>query len=197
MQNRAKKIKLVLTDVDGVLTDGSMNFFTAPSGEVVEIKKFHAFDGIAFHMLRDFGLKTGIITGGNAPATEFRAKVLGMDYLYYNFLDKEPALIDVQKRTGITYEEMAFIGDDLIDIPVLKKVGLALCVKGARKEVRDVCHATLEATAGQGAFRETAELILKAQGYWPQTIKNAEAGTIGKSKKAEVVLVNHKETRGF
>ncbi len=188
----AKNIKMVLTDVDGVLTDASMNFFTTPEGKLVEVKKFHAFDGIAFHMLRDFGIKTGIITGGNAPATEFRANSLGMDFLYYNFLDKFPALEDISQKTGIAFEQMAYIGDDLIDIPVLKKVGLPCSVRNARPEAREAAILSLESGAGSGAFRELAEIVLKAQGHWADTLKNAETGKIGHSPRVKTVSVDGK-----
>lgn len=189
----AKNIKMVLTDVDGVLTDASMNFFTTSQGELLEVKKFHAFDGMAFHMLRDFGIKTGIITGGNAPATEFRAKSLGMDFLYYSFLDKFPALEDISKKTGIPFEQIAYIGDDLIDIPVLRAVGLPCAVRNARPETRQAAILSLESGAGCGAFRELTEIILKAQGHWPATLKNAEEGKIGQSPKGQTISVNGKE----
>jgi len=190
---RAKKIKILLTDVDGVLTDASMNFFTTPEGNLLEVKKFNAYDGIAFHMVRDCGIKTGIITGGNAPATEFRAKVLGADFLYYNFLSKLPPLEDIIKKTGVSFEEIAFIGDDLIDVPALRKVGLACAVKTARKEVLDIAHYVTETPAGQGVFREVTELILKAQGKWGIILDEAEKGTIGTSPKRAPVLEDFKK----
>lgn len=189
---RAKKIKMVLTDVDGVLTDASMNFFTTPEGELVEIKKFCAYDGIAFHMLRDFNIITGIITGGNAPATEFRAKSLGMDFLYYNFLSKLPPLQDIMERTGIAADEIAYIGDDLIDIPALKEVGLACSVSTARPEVQDIAHYITNCSAGAGVFREVAELVLQAQGHWDAVLKHADNGTIGESDRKEPILINYK-----
>ncbi len=190
---RAKKIKLVLTDVDGVLTDASMNFFSTPEGKVVEVKKFNAYDGISFHMLRDCGILSGIITGGNAPATEFRAKVLGMDFLYYNFLSKLPPLQDAVKKTGFSYEEIAFIGDDLIDIPALRKVGLACAVNTAREEVKSIVHYVTQAPAGQGVFREVTELVIKAQGKWDLVLAAAEKGSIGTSPKHTPVLEDFKQ----
>jgi YrbI family 3-deoxy-D-manno-octulosonate 8-phosphate phosphatase len=195
MRERAKKIKLVLTDVDGVLTDASMSFFAAPQGGTREIKTFNAYDGIAAHMLRDCGIKSGIITGGCAPATETRAEQLGMYFLYYNCLDKLPALEDVLARTGLKAEETAFIGDDLIDIPVLRRVGLAVCVANARKEARDVCHIVLETEGGKGAFRDACEIVLKAQGYWTKTLKNAYEGNIGLSKKEKLAVTEYSELK--
>jgi YrbI family 3-deoxy-D-manno-octulosonate 8-phosphate phosphatase len=189
---RAKKIKLVLTDVDGVLTDSSMNFFCTPENKLVEVKKFSAYDGIAFHMLRDFGIKTGIITGGNAPATEQRAKMLGMDYLYYNFLSKLPPLQDILMKSGLGSEQVAYIGDDLIDLPVMGRVGLACTVNNARPEVKEISHYIAQAAPGGGAFREVAELILKAQGFWDEVMAKANVGEIGLSLKKNPVCINFK-----
>jgi len=197
MQNilveKAKKIKLVLTDVDGVLTDASMNFFATPDGHVVEVKKFCAYDSIAFHMLRDFGIRTGIITGGNARATEFRAKTLGMDFLYYNFITKLPPLEDILMKTNLREDQVAFIGDDLIDLPVLTRVGLACCVSNAREEVKKVCHYITKAPSGAGAFREVTELVLKSQDFWGEVLAKANFGEIGLSLKKDPVLVDFKK----
>ncbi|MDR1684278.1 MAG: HAD hydrolase family protein [Elusimicrobiota bacterium] len=190
---RAKKIKVVLTDVDGVLTDASMNFFTTPAGATLEVKKFNAYDGIAFHMLRDSGIKTGIITGGNAPSTEYRAKALGMDYLYYNFLSKLQPLEDILIKAGVREDQVAFIGDDLIDLPVMMRVGLACCPGAARDEIKKYAHLMLHTPAGQGCYREVAELILKAQGSWDEVIAKANVGEIGLSRKKETLVVNFKD----
>lgn len=192
LSDKFKKIKAVLTDVDGVLTDSTMNFFVTPEGKTVEIKKFSAYDGIAFHMLRDCGIITGIITGGNAPATERRAASLGMDFLYYNFLSKLPPLQDFIKRSGLKAEEIIFIGDDFIDIPALKEVGLPCAVANSRQEVKDCCLYVTQTPGGRGAFREVAEQVLKAQGFWPQTMLNAQQGSIGKSKKKQTTVIDYK-----
>lgn len=192
LSDKFKKIKAVLTDVDGVLTDSTMNFFVTPEGKTVEIKKFSAYDGIAFHMLRDCGIITGIITGGNAPATERRAASLGMDFLYYNFLSKLPPLQDFIKRSGLKAEEIIFIGDDFIDIPALKEVGLPCAVANSRQEVKDCCLYITQTPGGRGAFREVAEQVLKAQGFWPQTMLNAQQGSIGKSKKKQTTVIDYK-----
>ena len=189
---RAKKIKLLITDVDGVLTDSSMNFFTTPDGKTVEIKKFSAYDGIAFHMLRDFGIKTGIITGGNAPATEHRANMLGMDFLYYNFLSKLAAFEDILMKNGLNEEQVAYIGDDLIDLPPLSRAGLACAVQTARAEVKEISHYITAANSGAGAFREVAELLLKTQGFWDEVMAKAHMGEIGMSLKKNPVLIDCK-----
>ena len=189
---KAKKIKMLITDVDGVLTDATMNFFATPSGKIAEVKKFCAYDGLACHMLRDGGIKSAIITGGNAPATEHRFSSLGMDFLYYNYLSKCPALEDILKRTGLKKEEIAYIGDDFIDMPVMLKAGLACAVKTSVPEVKKIAHYITKKEGGKGAFREVAELLLKAQGKWPQTIQNAKNGNIGKSPKPKIQIIDFK-----
>lgn len=193
LTDKIKKIKAVITDVDGVLTDASMNFFSTPAGKIAEVKRFCAYDGIGFILLRDFGFKTGIITGGNAPATEHRANTLGMDYLYYNYLDKLPALKDLMARCKLKAEEIAYIGDDLIDIPALKYVGLACAVNNAVPEVKSEADYITQVDGGKGAFREVAELILKMQGFWPESLKKAEQGTIGSSPKHKLVVIDFKK----
>lgn len=190
---KAKKIKMLITDVDGVLTDATMNFFTNPQKELLEVKKFCAYDGLACHMLRDGGIKSAIITGGNAPATEKRAASLGMDFLYYNYLSKGPALQDILKKTGLKAEEIAYIGDDFIDMPVLLKVGLACAVKTSIPEVKKIVHYVTKKEGGRGAFREVTELLLKAQGKWNKTIKNAQEGTIGKTPKPKLQVINFRQ----
>ena len=189
---RAKKIKMLITDVDGVLTDATMNFFATPTKQIAEVKKFCAYDGLACHMLRDGGIKSAIITGGNAPATENRAKSLGMDFLYYNYLSKGPALEDILKKTGLKAEEVAYIGDDFIDMPPMLKAGLACAVKTSVPEVKKIAHYITKKEGGRGAFREVAELLLKAQGKWQATIKNAQEGNIGKTKKPVLQVVDFK-----
>ena len=190
---KAKKIKMLITDVDGVLTDATMNFFATPQKEIVEVKKFCAYDGLACHMLRDGGIKSAIITGGNAPATEHRASSLGMDFLYYNYLSKGQALQDILKKTGLKAQEIAYIGDDFIDIPVMLEAGLACAVKTSVPEVKKIAHYITKKEGGKGAFREVCELLLKAQGKWKQTVKNAQSGNIGKSPKPKTQIVNFKK----
>ena len=192
LNQKLKKVKAVLTDVDGVLTDATMNFFTTPQGDTVEVKKFCAYDGIALHLLRDAGFITGIITGGNAPATEWRFRSLGTDFLYYNFLSKLTPLQDFMARTGLKAQEILFIGDDLIDIQALNIVGVPCAVKNACKEVKSAALYITKKYGGQGAFREVAELVLKQQGLWPQMLKNAHKGEIGHSPKKQIQVIDYK-----
>ncbi|MDR0646410.1 MAG: HAD hydrolase family protein [Elusimicrobiota bacterium] len=189
---KAKNIKIILTDVDGVLTDGSMNFFADADNKVTEIKKFCAYDGIACHILRDCAIKTGIITGGNAPATVFRAKLLGMNFLYQNFLSKRNPFEDILRRTGLQAQQAVYIGDDFIDLPVLRRAGLACSVKTAPQEVKDAAHYITQAAAGEGVLREVAEIVLKARGLWNDVMQRAENGKIGCSPKPELLFIDGK-----
>lgn len=172
MNNKAAKIKLIICDVDGVLTDGSLNFFYTPEGKPVEIKKFHALDGVGIAALKNAGLKVAIITGGKSSATEITATELNFDYFYHSFFIKLPALEDLAKRTGLSYDEMCFVGDDIIDLPVLTRVGLAVAVKNSATDVLKSADYITASPGGAGAIRETAELILRAQNKWAAVLKN-------------------------
>ena len=161
---RARNIKVVLNDIDGIWTDGKLNFYVTADGRVEEMKSFNAQDGIAVMMLRGAGIKTGVITGRRHETTLTRARSLGMDYFYQGFLTKLGPLEDVLKRENIASEEVAFMGDDLTDLPLLEKVGLAVSVPNAVPEIKQVAHFITTRTGGDGAYREMVDLILKAQG---------------------------------
>ncbi len=161
---RARKIKIVLNDVDGIWTDGKLHFFLTPDGRVEEIKSFNAQDGIAIMMLRSGGIKSGVITGRRHETTVSRARNLGMDYFYQGFLTKLGPLEDVLKRENISAEEVAFMGDDLTDLPLLEKVGLAVTVPNAVPVVKEAAHFITSRLGGDGAYRELVDLIITAQG---------------------------------
>jgi len=163
---RAKKIKLLILDVDGVLTDGSL--LIGPSGEFC--KKFHAQDGLGITLSKKFGLKTAIITGRTSTMVEFRANELKIDAFYQGQRNKLNALAALQKQFNVNLSEIAYVGDDLIDLPVLTKVGLACAVANAVPEVKARSHYITNASGGHGAVRQVIEMILKAQGFWEQII---------------------------
>ncbi len=174
ISKKAKKIKLVAVDVDGVMTDGSLNLFYTPKKEPVEIKRFYALDGVGIAALRQCGVRMAIITGGSSSATEISANFLGFEFLYHDFFVKLPALEDLAKRTGLKYEEICFIGDDIIDLPVLKRVGLSVGVPNAAPDVKKHVDFTTKNAGGMGAVRETAEFILKAQGKWKSVLEDID-----------------------
>jgi 3-deoxy-D-manno-octulosonate 8-phosphate phosphatase (KDO 8-P phosphatase) len=190
---RARKIKLILFDVDGVLTDGKIWIFPAPGGQqsgvqqsileksaehagqggfglhstsLIEAKGFHAHDGTAISLARLAGLKTGIITKRISETVALRARDLKMDYVHQGVQDKASVLAQILEKVGITAAEAAFVGDDVIDLPAMRKCGLAIAVKNARPEVKAEAHWTTSHAGGDGAARDAVEYILKAQGKW-------------------------------
>ena len=173
---RARKIKVILNDVDGIWTNGKLHFYVNPEGKVEEIKSFNALDGIAVMSARLCGLKCGVITGRRHETTVSRARNLGMDFFYQGFLTKTLALDDILRRVSVSAEEVAFIGDDLTDLPLLEKVGLAITVPNAVQIVKDTAHYVTARKGGDGAYREAIDLILTAQGKMPGLLEQVRKG---------------------
>lgn len=169
---RAARIRLILMDCDGVLTDGKMYYFPDASGKAVEFKGFNSHDGLGFHILNRHGIKSGVISGLDSPALTERARILKITYVYQGRLAKESAWEEILEHAQLTEEETAFIGDDFSDVPLLRRAGLACAVANAREEVKNVCHLVTRARGGEGAVREVIEIILKAQGLWPQVLEH-------------------------
>jgi 3-deoxy-D-manno-octulosonate 8-phosphate phosphatase (KDO 8-P phosphatase) len=165
--NRLKQIRLVLLDVDGVLTSGAIIY--SDSGE--QIKIFDVKDGLGIRLLKEAGIKVGIITGRRGKALQHRCDNLGIELIFDGIRNKAEALNDIQTETGIPIEAMAFVGDDLPDLPAMKKVGLAVAVGDAVSLVREQAHMVTHAGGGKGAVREVSEAILKAQGLWDDLIE--------------------------
>ncbi len=182
LRARAAKIKAILTDVDGILTDGKLNFFVLPDGRVDEFKSFNALDGIAARMCRHCSITLGIITGRRHPATIHRARALGFSYVYQGFLTKTGPLEDILKRENLRPEEVAFIGDDLTDLPLLLKVGLAVTVPNAVDAVKKAAHYITTRRGGDGAYREMTDLILEAQGKLEPLTQQMLTSTWGEAK---------------
>lgn len=163
---RASKIALVLMDVDGVLTDGSLFYIPGADGKAVEFKGFNSHDGLGFHFLNAKGIKTGVISGRDSFATAERARILKMTYVYQGHLHKIPLYEEILIDSKLTDEQVAFIGDDFTDVPLMRRVGLGCAVANARPEVKSAAHFVTSASGGNGAVREVMELILKSQGHW-------------------------------
>jgi 3-deoxy-D-manno-octulosonate 8-phosphate phosphatase (KDO 8-P phosphatase) len=162
IQERASRIKLLLMDCDGVLTDGRIWLFE--NGE--EQKGFHTRDGLGLELWHRAGLKSGIISGRKSKAVERRARGLVMSFVVQGVTEKVQAFKDTVAQAGVTNEEVAFIGDDLNDIPLMLRSGFAVAVADAAPEARERAHYVTKLNGGQGAVREVIELILKAQGRW-------------------------------
>jgi 3-deoxy-D-manno-octulosonate 8-phosphate phosphatase (KDO 8-P phosphatase) len=195
---RARRIKLIIFDVDGVLTDGKIWIFPAPanspsssenntrqssansdrsggsgfqSASLIEAKGFHAHDGTAIMLARMAGIKSGIITKRVSETVALRARDLKMDHIHQGIQDKAAVFAQILQQDGITAAEAAFVGDDVIDLPAMRKCGLAIAVKNARPEVKAEAHWTTSHAGGDGAARDAVEYILKAQGVWKKTVE--------------------------
>jgi YrbI family 3-deoxy-D-manno-octulosonate 8-phosphate phosphatase len=163
---RLRKIRLVLTDVDGVLTAGQIYHFVDTSGELVEFKGIHSVDSISLAWLAESGFTTGTISGRVSKGVEARLRILKVKHIYQHRLDKAAVLAEILKLEGLEPAQTAYLGDDLPDLAVFSRVGLAVAPADARPEVRRAAHWVTRARGGQGAFREFAEALLKAQGLW-------------------------------
>jgi 3-deoxy-D-manno-octulosonate 8-phosphate phosphatase (KDO 8-P phosphatase) len=171
LRKRARKIKLLLMDVDGVLTDGKIYYLPTAKGGFFETKTFHARDGLGLRFALNGGLKTGILSGRASPVVEYRAKELGIQFIQQKALEKVEPYEKILRAAGVTDEEVCYMGDDVVDLPILIRAGLAVGVKDADDLVRPHIHYCTEAPGGKGAVRETVELILSAQGKWDAVMK--------------------------
>jgi len=199
---RAKKIKLLLLDVDGVMTDGSIWLFPAPPGAqqsiasqaaeradaggfaissntMIEAKGFHAHDGTAISLARLGGLKTGVITKRISETVALRARDLRLDHVHQGAANKLSVLEEILRKDGLRAEQAAYVGDDIIDLPVMQRCGLAIAVASARDEVKRVSHFVTPHRGGDGAVRDAVEFILRAQGSWKRVV----AEYLGEKKK--------------
>jgi len=174
LQQRAARIKLLLMDVDGVLTDGRLINVPAPDGSIFESKAFDSQDGIALQWLSWNGIATGVISGRVSPATAERARQVSMRYVYQGHIEKVPILQEILAQSGISPDETAYAGDDLTDLVVMRRVGLSIATANARPEVKRAAHCVTTAPGGQGAVREIAEFLLQAQGRWSDILKKYE-----------------------
>ena len=165
-----ESIKMLLTDVDGVLTDGRV--FLDHEGR--EMKAFHVWDGLGLVLLQRAGLLVGIISGSDAPLIRHRARQLGITEVYTACLDKKPALDEILARHQLRPEQVCFVGDDLLDLPLFRCVGMGVAVANARPEALAAARYVTAAQGGAGAVREVAELILKTQGRWEEVLAAAK-----------------------
>lgn len=193
-QARAKKIKLLLFDVDGVLTDGKLFFLPAPVGaqqstqaraakhadkpgyaiastSMLEAKGFHAHDGTAISLARLGGLQTGLITKRISETVALRARDLHLDHVHQGIKDKLGTFHEILKQAGLQANEAAFVGDDIIDLPVMRACGLAVAVPNAREEVKKEAHFITKKAGGEGALRDAVEFILRSQGKLEKVIE--------------------------
>ena len=151
---------------------------TNSAGNMVETKGFDSQDGIALQWLHWKGIKTGLISGRNSPATTERAKQCKFEYVYQGHIEKIPILMEILAAAGLEKHQVAYIGDDLTDIVVMHRVGLAIATGNARVEVKQEAHYVTHAVGGSGAVREVVEMLLKAQGSWDEILEKYEIPSV-------------------
>lgn len=168
LKKRAKRIRVLIMDVDGVLTPGYI--VMGDSGR--EMKFFDVQDGFGLSLWRKAGLKSAIITAGATGAVEKRAGYLKIDSIYQGVKDKFTIYERIKDEFKVTDSQICFIGDDLIDLPILKKVGLACCVSNATRDIMPYVHYVSRREGGRGAVREIIDLVLKTQGLWDKVTRD-------------------------
>lgn len=159
---RARGIRMIVFDIDGVLTDGSL--FYGDDGQ--EYKAFNSRDGHGIKMLQATGVEAGIITGRSSQVVLHRARNLGINHIFQGAHDKLVAFDALLRAQGLAPEHIAYMGDDVVDLPILRRCGLAITVPDAPAEVKDRCHYVTRAGAGRGAAREVCEALMRVQGTW-------------------------------
>ena len=189
-EDRARRIKVLLFDVDGVLTDGSITVMPSPDGKAVEVKSFSAHDGMGTALAHVAGLKIGWVTKRESQAVRIRSTDLRIDHVYQGQHYKVQALELIVKDEGCTLDQIAYVGDDIIDLPVMRKVGLAIAVANARPEVKAMAHYTTEHPGGYGAGRDAIDFILRAKGVLEQTIEQYLDPNDQEAKSADIGVGN-------
>jgi 3-deoxy-D-manno-octulosonate 8-phosphate phosphatase (KDO 8-P phosphatase) len=168
IERRVRHVKLLLMDCDGVLTDGRL--WLTSDGD--ELKSFHAHDGQGISLFHHAGLRTGIISGRKSAAVERRAQELKMTFVRQHAMDKVKALEEILAEADVSVDECAYIGDDVADLPVMRRVELAIAVADAAEEAKEAAHFVTRAAGGHGAVREVCEIILKVQGRWDGAMRS-------------------------
>ena len=166
-RDRLKNIKLLLLDVDGVLTDGGIIY--TDSGE--QVKKFNSRDGLGIRLLQDAGIQVGIVTGRASQVLRHRCENLGIDLLFDGIVDKASVLQEIREKTRIEPSDMAFVGDDLVDLPLFARVGVSIAVGDGHAVVKQKADWVTEASGGSGAVREVCDEILKSKGLFDQIVE--------------------------
>lgn len=175
LKKRAAQIKVLLMDVDGTMTDGGVMLLSQPDGTALELKTFDAHDGQGLTLAHTAGIRTGCITGRESPSLVRRANEMKMEFVYMKQPVKIPAYEEILRKAGVPESAVGYVGDDLPDLPVMRRVGLAIAVGDAVPEVKRAAHFVTKAHAGHGAIRDAVELILKSKGIWEEMIDKARA----------------------
>ncbi|QMV19275.1 HAD hydrolase family protein [Granulicella sp. 5B5] len=188
--DRARRIKVLLFDVDGVLTNGDITIIPNADGTATEVKSFSAHDGMGTSLARLAGLKIGWVTKRNSRVVAVRAKDLKIDHVYQGQNNKLEALTAILADEKCTLDEVAYVGDDIIDLPVLRKAGLAIATANARPQVKAIAHYITPLPGGQGAGRDAIDFILTAKGILESTIEQYLDPTSAEAKAADIGVGN-------
>ena len=170
----AAQVKILLMDVDGVMTDGRLYLVPDPQGKLIETKGFDSQDGIALRWLQWYGIETGVISGRDSPATAERARQVSMRWIFQGHIEKVPLLEQIMAESGVRSDEIAYIGDDFTDVVIMRRVALSFAPTNSRAEVKRAASAVLDVAGGQGAVREVVELLMRAQGHWDELLRKYE-----------------------
>ena len=168
LEERLNRIELILSDVDGVMTDGGIIY----DNQGIEIKRFHVRDGLGIKLWRRAGFEFGILTARTSHIVKVRAAELGLEIVRQGFEQKLPTALDVIEQRGLRPDQVAYIGDDLTDLPVMRRVGVAIAPPDAVDEVREVAALVTKQSGGRGVVREVIETILKAKHRWDDLIQS-------------------------
>jgi 3-deoxy-D-manno-octulosonate 8-phosphate phosphatase (KDO 8-P phosphatase) len=189
-EDRARRIRVLLYDVDGVLTNGDITIIPSldgsPNGHATEVKAFSAHDGMGIGIARLAGLKIGFVTKRNSQVVAIRARDLKIDHVYQGQSHKLEALNKIISAESCTLEEVAYVGDDIIDLPVMRVVGLAIAPANARAQAKAAAHYITPSCGGQGAGRDAIDFILSARGILDQTIERYLDPTNAEAKSADI-----------
>ena len=174
-EERARHVQLILMDVDGVLTDGSILLLPSGPDGVQEVKTFNVHDGVGISFAHRAGLRTGVLTGRTSSSVVARARELGMEIVEQGSHNKLETYNKIRERVKLDDAAIAYMGDDYQDLPILRRAGLAMAPANASEEIKKACHIVTENSGGRGAVREAMEFILKAQGKWEKILTRYRA----------------------
>ncbi len=185
-QDRARRVKVLLFDVDGVLTNGDITVMPGPDGKAVEVKSFNAHDGMGVSIARLGGIKMAWVTKRKSQAVAIRSADLRIEHVYQGQSHKTDALYKIMADEKCTLEEIAYVGDDIIDLPVMRLVGLAIATAQARPQVKAVAHWITPLPGGQGAGRDAIDFILDAKGILDKMIESFLDASNPEARKADI-----------
>jgi 3-deoxy-D-manno-octulosonate 8-phosphate phosphatase (KDO 8-P phosphatase) len=168
---RARKIKVLIFDVDGVLTNGSITVHPNSDGSATEVKSFSAHDGLGISLARLGGVRTGVVTKRQSATVAIRARDLKLEFVYQGQAHKMHAIREIIEKAGITLDELCYVGDDIVDLPVMRVCGLAIATANARPQVTAAAHWITPHVGGDGAGRDAIDFILEAQGSLDRVIE--------------------------